>query len=872
MKLLSRILGALCFSSTILAQFHAPDTEYHDPIQRVFPIEAARVLVWLNAIDRDPQVQELTYKVLTRPDQSTTWEIASLDADGKSLRSVKVAYPKSLLDSGAQFYREVFAQLWRAGLCDRGLSTTKADEIVENFWKGGDMAGLGREESLTNALRLTLNFPPTLAGRNGATLAGLMLHGALPSLADQITLDCMVIARAAAWLAIAEQSSAAKLDRLWAPVLFMSNRDQIASTLWQKESASTPGATVSERFWNLALRGASTREAYLFAAERKNLTHGLALLSYDLHVNQSRKLLGDLFVQLCQSQAELVRAHNYAPLMATHTTVGGGHVMDGAWAFYSRVACAEVFRSFPTNTPDLYLLGKTLDVAREATSKLRAKEFEGDASLYGLKEIAPFLRLAHQEGVGKLRPCGVLTVRDAMNHAWEVAGLQIGARYIFVNNRWGVGEQGAQIWREALSAVGGWLPLFAREEYARSTTYSESLLRLQMVDAKFERVGWSPNPFGKNLSPDEAMGLWAKRSWLRPREFEWQARTMWDAEQITEIPIFAQALHERGGARAAAAVLDYLRKINPANLKEIPKVENLKYSLADSLPQPTKLYVRSIDSRDIAGLEPFERGRKLEEFFWRSSDEELQTVVVSAYLSHPAYKAAKRFYLRTRTSITDPVAFSNNGGNLLWLVGFFTNDPELRRMSLEDSRSGSFSDMIINLWEHAFNDDLTAMESQVDELIERYESDDGKDSLGRLLQRFLPLAPALKDLKHPKRAEALRHFGRAPGWISLRWIWIQKYRMPANDAITFLGDRETDHLRDVLIAVIDKDQPGALEKINSYFAAHPTISEKTLIAQDAYGKLHPHRPEPDAPDLKPKDFEFTREIVLKKLGRNSRTE
>jgi hypothetical protein len=63
-------LISLLFSINCNAQFYAPDTEYHDLCQRVFPVEAARVLAWLHP---DSDIVEIRHHGEVGPEQRTIW-------------------------------------------------------------------------------------------------------------------------------------------------------------------------------------------------------------------------------------------------------------------------------------------------------------------------------------------------------------------------------------------------------------------------------------------------------------------------------------------------------------------------------------------------------------------------------------------------------------------------------------------------------------------------------------------------------------------------------------------------------------------------------------------------------------------------------
>src|SRR5436190_23617357 len=111
--MMSKTFLPLCilFGATALhAQFYAPDTEFHDRCQRMFPVEAARVLAWQqNAAGA--KIVEVKYTLRTIDTRESVWKIQWLEATGKAVREKEVRYPESLLAEGPKFFREVFRQL-----------------------------------------------------------------------------------------------------------------------------------------------------------------------------------------------------------------------------------------------------------------------------------------------------------------------------------------------------------------------------------------------------------------------------------------------------------------------------------------------------------------------------------------------------------------------------------------------------------------------------------------------------------------------------------------------------------------------------------------------------------------------------------------
>src|SRR5262249_12225605 len=139
-------------------------------------------------------------------------------------------------------------------------------------------------------------------------------------------------------------------------------------------------------------------------------------------------------------------------------------------------------------------------------------------------------------------------------------------------------------------------------------------------------------------------------------------------------------------------------------LKEIPNAQELKYSLAEALPQPTELYVKSVQDWKFRRFDNFRRGQELERLYWENPDSGLEARVFRNYAVVGAFNSARRFYQQARGNILDPVTFSNGMGREVYMVGYCLNDERLRASALEDSNSGSASDMMMHLWEAAVMD------------------------------------------------------------------------------------------------------------------------------------------------------------------------
>lgn len=81
------LFSCLWISNLAHGKFYAPDTEYHDPVQRVFVVEAARVLAALENL-RGTNFAQVTYQVTTKLEIIELMN--TLHAKGGSLATVRV--------------------------------------------------------------------------------------------------------------------------------------------------------------------------------------------------------------------------------------------------------------------------------------------------------------------------------------------------------------------------------------------------------------------------------------------------------------------------------------------------------------------------------------------------------------------------------------------------------------------------------------------------------------------------------------------------------------------------------------------------------------------------------------------------------------
>lgn len=583
-------------------------------------------------------------------------------------------------------------------------------------------------------------------------------------------------------------------------------------------------------------------------------------------MNHNGGLWADTVAQVFRGR-ELANLHNYGPLLMW-VSFDGGRMTEGAWSAVQRREWVGLLSSAAGNQSFKKYLGeaaskeleKPLADAMNFFGRSLRPNSEEDASLIGLKETAPLINAGRTLGQGPLAPVATLTARDLLNYGWEMTGLQLGTRYRFVEYAWGVHDLARRIRSSAAAEIQGILPFFVNEDAAKSATYRQSLARLQLVDRLYLRAGWSENPFTeKNRSNAKTF---VNRTWLRPREMEWQVRSLWNEDNLTPIIELFDYYEANGGPLAASFALNYLGDIKSEGFKHLTNGPAFVKKFTAKLPYISAEYMPALYSQIMRGKDPFERAQLMEKMYWEHPESAYENRIFRNYVIAGAFKSAQRFYGQARRFIQQrsTVEVSNGLGRSAYITGYLLGDAELRQAALQDSASGSQSDMEMRIYEAVAFDDLRTLRREVADLIDRYGQNKSPGHPDKMLEAFMPHMEALKDRKHARHAAALKFFAGSDAWPIFRWICIEKFGLPKEEAIQFLGGKESALLQRGLVAYLEKDHAGMLEYVNQY-NARGVIDDRVILLQTLFDRLEGNKFTREEPDLKPQKVVTLRDIV-----------
>ena len=782
------------------------------------------MLAWRENLT-DQRISEISYTVNVGTNRTTTWDVNCLDNSGKPVKKIHVNYPETLLDQGSRFYRDVFDQICSSGKWS-ALTNLNAGELNQRFWDGADLNGMAREEGIHAAFKIIGTKPSISEAIYAPELAGLLSQIPMPSLCGGLTIDATLLARGSAWLAmsesmLADRSSAS--DENWAPILFMAGRENTACALWKAkisaEQAKQNDHTLFQ-WWNFFLQRPKARAAFEFVADSKQRRFGMPMMTYYSRL----EYLGTPLVELLspmygRSPTSLRKLYNYGGFLQASTDVGGGRILEGAWPAIFREEWRKTLNDLPASPNDYTGYAGKLKNIHPATALER--DVQDDLSLTGLKKFAPLLQLGYEQGVGKLIPTATVTARDLLNYGWEMNGLQMGSRYYYVQQVWGIPDLARTIFSAGTHDIEGQMPFFRNDFQNQVSNLQESHFRLQMVDDLAWRSVLDIQPFAKDITDTNGARLFAKRCWLRPYEVRWQAYSLARSGLCDEMIRLLQRYHSNCGLKSDVISVEYLQDWSDKEIDAQPGLRDLKEQIVEGMVEPCGLQISALYRKKYATLGNAERAKAYESIFWQNPDSNLEQDILNGYITGGAWKSAKRFYTQARDVLSRDVGFSNWLTPQIWMLGFLTKDEDLMQLALEDSNTGSYAAMMTAVWHYTSHDELEKAERQLTELIDRYEPEQGPQSQGRMMKAFIPMIHALKDTKDPQHEVALDYLGKSQNGVILRWILIQKLKLSNEEAIRLLGGKETDRLRRLMVLYLQNENEDLLKNaFLDYLGSH----------------------------------------------------
>ncbi|AWI09845.1 hypothetical protein CKA38_11825 [Ereboglobus luteus] len=691
------ILAAFVIASAsdVRAQSYAPETFFHDPVQRVFPVELARVLAWRENIAANADITEIKYSVNCASGGSAEWTFRWLDARGETWREAQIRYEAPLLRSGAQFYREVTRQFLQARWAP--FESAQTGEIENAFWEGQDCLGMSRLATVRAAKAEESALHRTGDAAAAARQGGHLLVCALPGMTRMITLDSTLAARGAAWFALAQSAvgSEAGAERPWASVLWLARRQNQAREVWHghgaggkttqpaavstDEAVENQSANVAIDWWRFIFSPHTPREARLQAGRIDSPAWGVAMLyssvpetSDVLSFARCLKLVADI---------EYEAAHDYVAEIQERAiwrfnwdTLAWFHSARREWLAALRSCGEKEIGAIPG-------VFAALEKASAPSANDLSKE-KTDAFLVGFREAAELVRAGYHQGSGTLAPVATVTARDLLNHGWEFFGIAFAQRYHFMQS---VSENDP----EPAAFLGRLLGLFPefgvflhKDKWDPNLPRISNINRLQRVEvagyqlsADFDAsFGVFPR-FGQ-VNPQRA-AIMAQRSWLMREHLTWSfwgvAAGNADPKQMSA---FLHRLADEGGPLMDYGALTVITNpVNTAIMARIPDIDDLRKRFARDIQPSYMPWIWVLCNGQTEGMTSFERAQHIERIYWQGvAVPGLVGESFAQYQRANAIDDIKRLHKRLAGEVFHHADYANNVANGPYIIALYEND------------------------------------------------------------------------------------------------------------------------------------------------------------------------------------------------------
>ena len=768
------------------SQFYAPETDFHDPGQRRFPVEAARVLAWNRNLD-GAGIADVNFRLEKTPERESVWSIEWRDATGSVLRKATVKYREEALLTGPAWYRGVWMQLTGK---DWSAPVSSAGDFAGAFWRGVESAGISRIEGLAAAFQ-HLSTTPRPAATDAAMLAGTLTQTALPMLGHLVTLDSVILARAAAWLCAAEQWSGA--DRLveWAPILALSGRAAASREAWLGSDKTLKETSAATRFWDVFIRMPLAPESLPFIARPENRLYAAPLFSAYSDIDPD---YGDLFTVIGPKlfpKHVWERLYDYAPSLNHHThnrwPVAGDLPSHG---FREWIALLRGLAPVPGDAQG------TQEVAREA------KDFEGSAKAALSPAVVRLLNDGVDQGAGPLVPVAIATVRDVLGFGWEFGGIQIGAMHTHISILSGQSQTAGKMEEKWFQTIQGWAP-FTQNLDLPPFKPLEDAVRYDSIMQGNVALWLNENPPKSWTGREDSASIYLRRRWLMDPHRAVDFLLTHNGARPLAADLIRRCIREGGQRDLGVLATIEKSRSHEALWDEVVDEFDLREDLARAVPASISGAHTLIEKKFADGSDPFGHAQALERLNWKHGIAVVPEMVFLNYVRANALDSARRFYDRWYDSVLDRSEFEDKLGAASFSLALIENDEARLKQSLAHCAPtfGHLPEIATAL----LLDDLVEARKQIDAAIkqvprgisvQRYEA----------LRDYLPLIPALNDPERGDHARAVDPFPTAPWFLLVQCVLLNKAHLSVAEAERFLTAGGDDAHHRIVIAALRKDR------------------------------------------------------------------
>ena len=806
MKLTISLLAGF-FAVSASAQVYAPQTVFHDPSQRVFPVEAARVMAWRL---HKPELDRVTFTVDRAGTDETIWKIAWLDASGASVKQATVRYREAQLRDGAAWFRVVWNQLRAALPATPGAA---AGDLPSAFWSGAAEAGVSRLEGLAAGFKIADLLAKGESSGDAARMAGCLAQAAHDGAQS---LDSALMARSAAWLCSAEELGGASLTREWAPTLVIAGRFPQAQAAWGK--AALPKGSVGW-MWNVLIANPPAAQSLGEAAFPENREHAGRVFEHygDMNVTYNAILL-DIADKLWPGKLR-ERMYDFG---STLIWAGKNRKPSHFYAARAITAWLDTLQRLPAQP------GDAADVAGLAEKARRT--WKGDDVKTSSPEIITLLnRGGAFPAATPLRPVAVATQLDVLASGWEQCGIQIAGIHTHVRTLAGMSAEGKALAQAWMPEVEGWGAFFGEVRDMPDKPFADS--------ARYELIRYGKIGTYLSLHPPAA---WPKsadahltRRWLLDPNRGLLFATKYKGDPKKTADLIRRVAKEGGPSQLGALAM----KWPYADIDEQIDALGLREEISRRVPASVESASLLLAAKFAAAPDPLAYAQGMERLHWDTGLAFAVKETVLAYAEANDAVDATRFFEQAAPGMTNDYERTVDVPRILAAVALLEGDDE-RARTLYDTYVKNDKVGRRLAYALAKGDDAAVIHE-----IELNRANYPKATVGPIydkLRTWLPLRPALMDHRHADHAKALATFPKARGTLFVQWLLATRAKLPIDEAEKFLQSEDAEGGDELLIAALRKDAQRFEELLTegederAFYVIRPGLGVEILIPGHAY--------------------------------------
>lgn len=867
------VLLAVVFATVCQAQHYTPEVCLHDASQRMFPVEAARAMAWMENQKAD-KIAEVTWKVAGEIDGRCEWKIGWKSPQGEEIAGATVTYDLAKLNAGPAYFREVWSQLAKGLHFETGKGMGTAKDLETAFWRGGGRAWGTRMSAVMNAQTWLNQGHPQSNAAEAAELAGLLAQGAAPILGGSCTLDYLMLARAAAWLCHAETLTGTSLTREWCVISHLAGREIPASHAWKEAKDATNQDTSSWRWWDKVLTSypMTLKDACLFATTPGQAETGLPFLLAFLRFDTgATKVLENMLPELYGR--DLVSQADYAPLLTEWFVMGR-----------MRGLCFQAGQKNQREWLELLSLQRqpgadelTSEAADTADAALAAiSEEEGkDVAILGLKATGKVVDLGAKAHDGPLRPQAVVSSGELALHGWESSLLVWRGLFEFLDYRMGAHDAAAALVKDVSTAAPSLASMMKKLTLPPGETDFPLTWLEYLEDRKICQVAIYQKGRGTPVQGDPGRAIQFLRNCMKrgpTSSYQWRTLFPSNTGEVNSIRLAEMMLKQ-----SSESVLSYACRFYnlglPENVRESFQKQGVTMFEKTRKACPNAYLLQRdmlADELKKAAVPALEAAQKLEAHYWLAPGRDHVDFIFEKYVEANALQAARRFYARALQVDGGSIGFSNTEAPMRWMLAWLEGRKNEMNTAARDAATFSARDLEKQSLHALCQGDRTRTSQIAAAYVQRYGP---ALRATTWLASMLPLLDALKAADNPQHLDAQKQFVKGAEYPDMQFVILRELGISKEDCIKLM---ELDGSRDgtrLLIAYWKGDAQAFQKARESLAKSRRTQMPAMFKIMVAYLNAQLLQlPEVTSPDLKPEgetQIDVLVRDAIRKTGRPS---